>query len=170
MNKKNKPTQKDQETPQNTIEVRDLKASLKELKEKHDKLNDQFIRLAAEYDNFRKRSIKEKEQIYLDATAYVVGQFLGVIDSLEAALKFEIPDPEFKKGFELIYNNCCSAFERLGASKIGTVGEHFDPNIHNAVLHVDDENFSESEVIEVVQKGYLVGQKVIRHAMVKVAN
>ncbi|GHV28754.1 protein GrpE [Clostridia bacterium] len=170
MNKKNKPKQEGPELCKNKIEASDLEASLKELEEKHDKLNDQFIRLAAEYDNFRKRSTKEKEQIYSDATAHVVSYFLNVIDSLEAALKLKIPDLEFKKGFELIYSNCCNAFEHLGVNKIGTVGEHFDPNIHNAVLHVDDENFGESEVVEVVQKGYLIGQKVIRHAMVKVAN
>ncbi|MDR1260646.1 MAG: nucleotide exchange factor GrpE [Oscillospiraceae bacterium] len=140
------------------------------LEKKYEELNERFMRLAAEYENYRKRSTKEKEQIYLDAVAGVVSQFLSVIDSLEAALTLKIPDSEFKKGIELVYGNCLTALKNLGVKTIEEAGEKFDPNIHNAVLHINDDSNKENEVVEILQKGYSIAQKIIRHAMVKVSN
>jgi molecular chaperone GrpE len=140
------------------------------LKNELSESNDRFIRLVAEYENYRKRSAKEKEQIYSGAIADVVKQFLSAIDSLQTALALNIPDSEFKKGIELVYGNCCTALKTLGVEETGKIGEKFDPHAHNAVLHIDDDSVGENEIVEVLQKGYSVGQKVIRHAMVKVAN
>ncbi|MGN1034802.1 MAG: nucleotide exchange factor GrpE [Oscillospiraceae bacterium] len=136
----------------------------------HEELKQQFMRVAAEYDNFRKRSIKEKEQIYPEAISYAVSQFLTVADSAQAALALDIKDSECKKGIELINRSINTALANLKVEEFGAVGDIFDPQKHNAVLHVKDENLKEGEIVEVLQKGYLLNQKVIRHAMVKVAN
>ncbi|MDR1354015.1 MAG: nucleotide exchange factor GrpE [Oscillospiraceae bacterium] len=147
-----------------------LEVQLQELAHKHCELNDQLLRLAAEYENFRKRSIKEKDQMYSDATAMVVSQFLNIIDSVEAALLINTTDTAFKKGLELIYVNCHNTLDKLRVEEFGKVGDQFNPNLHNAVLHVETDGPEEGEIIEVMQKGYKIEQKIIRHATVKVAN
>ena len=138
-------------------------------KEKAD-LNDKFLRICAEYDNFRKRSQKEKDALYGDIKANTVTQFLPVYDNLERALKQNTEDEAYKKGVEMIMTQFCSTLEKLGVKEIECLGEKFDPAMHNAVMHVDDEDKGENEIVEVFQKGFKLGDKVIRFAMVKVAN
>lgn len=138
-------------------------------KEKAD-LNDKFLRICAEYDNFRKRSQKEKDALYGDIKANTVTQFLPVYDNLERALKQNTEDEAYKKGVEMIMTQFCSTLEKLGVAEIECLGEKFDPTMHNAVMHVDDEEKGENEIVEVFQKGFKLGEKVIRFAMVKVAN
>ena len=138
-------------------------------KEKAD-LNDKFLRICAEYDNFRKRSQKEKDALYGDIKANTVTQFLPVYDNLERALKQNTEDEAYKKGVEMIMTQFCSTLEKLGVTEIECLGEKFDPTMHNAVMHVDDEEKGENEIVEVFQKGFKLGEKVIRFAMVKVAN
>ena len=133
-------------------------------KEKAD-LNDKFLRICAEYDNFRKRSQKEKDALYGDIKANTVTQFLPVYDNLERALKQNTEDEAYKKGVEMIMTQFCTTLEKMGVTEIKCLGEKFDPTMHNAVMHVDDE-----EKGEVFQKGFKLGEKVIRFAMVKVAN
>ena len=140
------------------------------LREQLKQQEDKFLRLAAEYDNFRRRSQKEKEAIYADATADAVKALLGVYDNLERALKQETADEAYKKGVEMTMAGLQKALTDLGVTEIDAVGQPFDPNIHNAVMHIDDDTLGENTVAEVFQTGFMLGDKVIRFAMVKVAN
>ena len=141
-----------------------------ELKAKLVAEHDNYLRLAAEYDNFRKRTQKEREALYTDIKAETVGKFLPVFDNLQRAMVQETADEAYKKGVEMTMNGLLSIMESLGVKPFGQVGEPFDPNFHNAVMQRDDENFGESVICEVFQTGFKVGEKVIRHAMVVVAN
>ncbi len=132
--------------------------------------HDSYLRLAAEYDNFRKRSQREKESLYTDIKAETVEKFLPVYDNLERALNQQTADEAFKKGVEMTMNQLTSIFEKLGVTVFGAAGESFDPAQHNAVMHVDDETAGENTIVEVFQKGFRTGEKIIRFAMVKVAN
>jgi molecular chaperone GrpE len=132
--------------------------------------HDNFLRLAAEYDNFRKRSRKEKEALYTDVKAETAGKFLPVFDDLERALANETADEAYKKGVELIMNEFRKIMKDLGVEEFGENGDAFDPNAFNAVMHIEDENLGENVVAQVFQKGFRIGEKVIRHAVVKVAN
>ena len=132
--------------------------------------NDRYLRLLAEYDNFRKRSQKEKENLYGDIRAEAVTGFLPVYDNLLRALAQPTEDEAYRKGVEMILNQFCATLEKLGVKKIESLGQSFDPAFHNAVMHVDDEEKGENEIVEVFQEGFLLGEKVIRFAMVKVAN
>ena len=131
---------------------------------------EKYLRLAAEYDNFRKRSARERENVFADARADTVERFLPVYDNLERALKQATEDEAYKKGVEMIMQGFLGAMEKLGVSLFGEAGETFDANLHNAVMHVEDETKGENEIAEVFQKGFKLGDKVIRFAMVKVAN
>lgn len=131
---------------------------------------EKYLRLAAEYDNFRRRTQKEKESLYGDIKADALTKFLPVYDNLERALKQETADEAYRKGVEMIMTQFVSTMEKLGVTEIEALGEKFDPAKHNAVMHVDDESFGENEVVEVFQKGFKLNDKVIRFAMVKVAN
>ena len=133
-------------------------------------LNDRYLRLCAEYDNFRKRSQKEKDALYGDIKANTVASFLPVYDNLERALKQGTEDEAYRKGVEMIMTQFCTTLEKLGVTPIECLGEKFDPALHNAVMHVDDEEKGENEIVEVFQKGFKLGDKVIRFSMVKVAN
>lgn len=133
-------------------------------------LNDKYLRICAEYDNFRRRSQKEKTEIYSDVKANAVKAFLPVYDNLERAIAQETCDEAYAKGVEMIMAQFMKTLDGLGVSKINDVGEKFDPNLHNAVMHVDDEEKGENEIVEVFQKGFMLGEKVIRFSMVKVAN
>ena len=133
-------------------------------------LNDKFLRICAEYDNFRRRSQKEKDALYGDIKANAVSQFLPVYDNLERALKQSTEDEAYKKGVEMIMTQFCTTLEKLGVTEIECLGQKFDPEMHNAVMHVEDEEKGENEIVEVFQKGFKLGDKVIRFAMVKVAN
>ena len=129
-----------------------------------------FLRLAAEYDNYRKRTAKEKESIWADAKASVVTSFLPVYDNLERALKQDTADEAYKKGVEMTMTQLKDVLSKLGVTEIEAAGQPFDPKLHNAVMHVEDEAFGENTVAEVFQAGFQLGEKVIRFAMVKVAN
>jgi len=133
-------------------------------------LNDKYLRVCAEYDNFRRRSQKEKENIYGEIKAESVKKFLPVYDNLERALNQPTSDEAYRKGVEMIMNQFISTLENLGVKPIECMGQQFDPAFHNAVMHVDDEEKGENEIVEVFQKGFIMGEKVIRFAMVKVAN
>jgi len=132
--------------------------------------HDSYLRLAAEYDNYRKRSQKEKESLYTDIRSETVEKFLPVYDNLERALAQETQDAAFKKGVEMTMNQLVSVMEKLGVESFGAAGDHFDPQLHNAVMHIEDESLGENVIAEVFQKGFKVGEKVVRFAMVKVAN
>lgn len=145
--------------------------SVKEEAEKAIKAEqEKYMRLAAEYDNFRKRSQKEREALYTDIKADTLLKFLPVYDNLERALKQETADEAYRKGVEMIMDQFKATMEKLGVTEIESEGQKFDPEKHNAVMHVEDENYGENEIVEVFQKGFKVGEKVIRFAMVKVAN
>ena len=164
---KNIPETEEQETVEAVVEETDPTEELKaQLAAEHDN----YLRLAAEYDNFRKRTQKEREALYTDVKAETVGKFLPVFDNLQRALAQETADEAYKKGVEMTMTGLMGIMESLGVSSFGEVGEAFDPNYHNAVMHKDDENFGESVICEVFQTGFKVGEKVVRHAMVVVAN
>lgn len=131
---------------------------------------DKYLRLAAEYDNYRKRTAKEKESIWSEAKAQTVAAFLPVFDNLERALKQETADEAYAKGVQMTMTQLKTVLEKLGVEEIPAQGESFDPNVHNAVMHMEDEALEENTVVEVFQAGFKMGEKVIRHAMVKVAN
>ena len=147
-----------------------LMAELESLKTQVAQQEDKYLRLAAEYDNYRRRTTREKESIWNDAKAEAAVAFLPVYDNLERALKQETADEAYKKGVEMTMNQLKSVLEKLGITEIDALGKPFDPALHNAVMHVEDENFGENTVAEVFQAGFMLGEKVIRFAMVKVAN
>ena len=132
--------------------------------------NDRYLRLLAEYDNYRKRSQKEKDSLYADIKSDTVAKFLPVYDNLVRALAPSTEDEAYRRGVEMIMTQFNTTLEKLGATKIECLGQKFDPSLHNAVMHVEDEEKSENEIVEVFQDGFMMGEKVIRFAMVKVAN
>ena len=138
--------------------------------EKYNAEHDSYLRLAADYDNFRKRTVKEKEASYGNGKADAVAKMLPVYDNLERALNQETADAAYKKGVEMTMNELVKIFTALGVEIFGNVGDAFDPNLHNAVMHIDDETLEENTVSQVFQKGFKLGDKVIRFAMVQVAN
>ena len=140
-----------------------VKAELEEMREN-------YLRQVAEFDNFRKRTAKEKEDTYTFALAKCITEFLPVMDNFERALACETTDESYKKGVEMIYNQLGEMMKKLGVSEIEADGKPFDPNLHNAVSQKEDPDFGENTVCQVFQKGYMIGDKVIRHAMVVVAN
>ena len=152
----------------------ELKKKLEALKAETDKAlaaeKDKYLRLAAEYENYRRRSQKEKENVYSDGKADTVLQLLPVYDNLARALKAECSDPNFYKGVEMTMTQLLGIFEKLGVTPIEAEGQPFDPAEHNAVVHVEDESLGENLVVEEFQKGFKLNDKVIRFAMVKVAN
>lgn len=131
----------------------------------------QLLTVMAEYDNFKKRTVKEKEKIYTDSVGDTVAKLLPVIDNLERALaSFTDTENEFYKGFELVLKQTVEIFEKMDVKPIISVGEFFNPDFHNAVMHIEDEAVGDNTVVEEFQKGYMYKDKVIRYAMVKVAN
>ena len=138
--------------------------------EKYNAEHDVYLRLAAEFDNFRKRTVKEKEQSYGNGKSDAVTKLLPVYDNLERALNQPTEDAAYKKGVELTMAELVKIFTALGVEIFGEAGDAFDPNLHNAVMHIEDENLGENTVAQVFQKGFKVGDKVARFAMVQVAN
>ena len=132
--------------------------------------SDAYLRLLAEYDNYRKRSQREKDSLYADIKADTLLKFLPVYDNLVRALKQPTEDEAYRRGIEMIMTQFCTTMEKLGVEKIESLGKTFNPALHNAVMHVDDETKGENEIVEVFQEGFRLGDKVIRFAMVKVAN
>ena len=133
-------------------------------------VNDKYLRLAAEYDNYRKRTAKEKESVYGDAKADTIKPFLAVYDNLERGIAQYDESDVHRQGLELILRQFTEALTKLGVTEIEAKGQPFDPGLHNAVMHVEDETAGENTVVEVFQKGFMLGDKVLRFAMVKVAN
>ena len=141
-----------------------------EWEEKYNAERDAHLRVAAEFDNFRKRTLKEKEQSYGNGKADAVEKLLPVYDNLERALNQACEDEAYKKGVEMTMTQLVGIFSGLGVEIFGNVGDVFDPNFHNAVMHTEDENFGENTICQVFQKGFKLGEKIIRFAMVQVAN
>jgi molecular chaperone GrpE len=131
---------------------------------------EKYLRLYAEYDNYRKRSQKEREGLYNSVRADTILQILPVYDNLERALSHQTTDEAFYKGIEMTMTQLNGIFEKLGVKPIEAVGQKFDANLHNAVMHIEDDNYGENEIVEEFQKGFILGDKVIRFSMVKVAN
>ena len=155
---------------------KDMNKKMKKLQEENMKLEndviafkDKLLRTMAEYENFRKRTAKEKEGIYTDACADVLKEVLPVLDNLERALSVEGCGEDLRTGVEMTVRQFNDAFNKLGVEELAPEGE-FDPNLHNAVMHVEDEQYGANEIVEVFQKGYKRANKVLRHSMVKVAN
>lgn len=151
-----------------TADERD--AIIEELNKKLADSNDKYLRTVAEYDNFRKRSQKEKEAIFSDSKTDIISKFLPVIDNFERASAAETDLESYKKGIEMTVNQLLEVFTNLGVEVFGAKGDEFDPNIHNGIMHIDDESLGENVISEVYMKGYKMGDKVIRHATVIVAN
>ncbi len=156
-------TEKKDESPKEPTAEEKLKAE-------NDELRDKYLRLMAEFDNFRKRSAKERAEIYPEATAAAVEAFLPLADNFERAANAETADEKYKAGVMMIYDQLSKAFQKLGVEEINRVGEPFDPTLENAVSHIDDENLGENAVAQVYQKGYKLKDKVIRPATVVIAN
>lgn len=171
-----------EETPKKQTKKKESKPSkeISELKEllasKTDELaqcNDKYLRLLAEYDNFKKRTAKEKEAIYIDSVGETVTSLLPVIDNFERAVNSfseEDKQTDFYKGIEMIFNQTRECFANLGVTEIKALGEEFNPELHNAVMHIEDETIADNTIVEEFQKGYTYRDKVIRYSMVKVAN
>lgn len=141
----------------------------KKLQEEIDVIKDRLLRVTAEYENYRKRTTKEKEGIYSDAYVDVLKEVLPILDNLERAVAAEGSLEDLRKGIEMTIKGCQDSFAKLGVEEIDASGE-FDPNLHNAVMHIEDESLGKNIVAEVFQKGYKKDEKIIRHTMVKVAN
>ena len=152
-------------------ELEETKKKLTETEEALAKQKDTLLRTAAEYDNFRKRTAREKESLYSDATADAVKEFLGVADNLERALaQKECSADDLRKGVEMTQKQMLAALDKLGVAEMGKEGDTFAPALHSAVAHVDAASLGENVIAKVLQKGYRIGDKVIRHAMVQAAN
>lgn len=149
--------------------LKKIKNENEKLKEEIESIKDRLLRVTAEYDNYRKRTTKEKEGIYSDAYVDVLKEVLPILDNLERAVAADGSVDDLKKGIEMTIKGCQESFTKLGVEEIDASGE-FDPNLHNAVMHVEDENLGKNTVAEVFQKGYKKDEKVIRYSMVKVAN
>lgn len=164
-------TEPDGQTPETFTVTKEQMEQMEQLAQKLAVLNDQHLRLAAEYDNYRKRTTREKGTIYQDAKAETIGKFLEVYDNLERAVTQEgDEDNVHKKGMAMIFSQLNTVLEKLGVTVLNPQGETFDPSRHNAVMHVDDDNLGENQVAQVFQKGFLLGDRVIRFASVQVAN
>ena len=159
--KKKKPSKKDVE--------KELLAEIEKLKEEIKEKDDKHLRMAAEYDNFRRRSREEKDAVYEVALSDTVSEFLAITDNLERAAYYD-DAAKVKEGLVMIAKSVEGVFSKLGIEEVGKVGDKFDPNLHNAVMHVEDGAFGENEIVEVFQKGYKKGGRIIRFAMVKTAN
>ena len=160
-----------EETPVEEVAEEATKApEVNPWEEKYNAERDAHLRVAAEFDNFRKRTIKEKEASYGNGKADAVAKMLPVYDNLERALNQPTEDTAYKKGVELTMNELVKIFTALGVEVFGTAGDAFDPNLHNAVMHIEDENLGENTIAQVFQKGFKIGDKVVRFAMVQVAN
>ncbi len=166
----------EEETVEETVEEATEEAVEAEVAEENEAekeikaLNDKYLRVVAEYDNYRKRTAKEKEAIYPEAKVSVVAEILPIIDNLERALSAAKADDPLFEGVKMILKQFEDALKNIGVEAICAVGEQFDPKFHNAVMHIDDDSYGENEIVEEFQKGYKLGDRIIRYSMVKVAN
>ena len=163
---------KEQETAENAevTEEAPLEEVENEFEKKYNDVNEKYLRTLAEYDNYRKRTIKEKESIYPEAKAVVVEKFLPVLDNFQRAIESAENKDAFYEGVVMLKKQMDEVLTALGVEEIKAVGEEFNPEFHNAVMHVEDEEAGENIIVEEFQKGYKIGDRVIRHSMVKVAN
>ena len=168
------PEEELEQTPETTEETQqeavEEAVETNPFEEKYNAEHDSLLRLAAEYDNFRKRTLKEKEASYGNGKADAVAKILPVYDNLERALNQPTEDAAYKKGVELTMNELVKILTGLGVEIFGAPGDTFDPNLHNAVMHTEDESLPENTIAQVFQKGFKIGEKVVRFAMVQVAN
>ncbi len=164
------PVEETVETTETVEETVEEAVEVNPWEEKYNAEHDAHLRIAAEYDNFRKRTVKEKEASYGNGKADAVAKMLPVYDNLERALNQETQDAAYKKGVEMTMNELVKIFTSLGVEIFGNVGDEFDPNLHNAVMHVENEELGENTIAQVFQKGFKIGDKVVRFAMVQVAN
>jgi len=170
-NEETTPVEEVMEEPVETAtETAEAAPEVNPFEEKYNAERDAHLRLAAEYDNFRKRTIKEKEASYSHGKADAVEKLLPVYDNLERALNQPTEDAAYKKGVEMTMNELVKILTGLGVEIFGNIGDAFDPNIHNAVMHTEDDSVEESTVTQVFQKGFKLGEKIVRFAMVQVAN
>lgn len=152
-------------------ENQEILQKLNELQNELKTQNEQFLRLAAEYDNYRKRSEKDKLSIYNNAKAKTIFEILPIADCIERAIESSSEaDAEYKKGLEMLNNQFVASLSKLGVESFGNIGDNFDPELHNAISHIDNNELGENIITQVFQKGYKLGDKIIRHAMVSVAN
>ncbi len=174
-----KETEEASEAPNKNMDI-DVEINQDESGELHEKIgeltnqlaeaNDKYLRLYAEYENYRKRTTKEKMEAYGDATCRCIAEILPVLDSFERAIEAECTDESFKNGMQMIYTNLIEVLKKIGVTEMEALGNEFDPNLHNAIKKTEDENFGENTVCEVFQKGYMFNDRIIRHAVVAVAN
>ena len=168
--KKEIPAEEATETPETVEETVEAVQETNPWEEKYNAELDAYLRLAADYDNFRKRTVKEKEQSYGNGKADAVEKLLPVYDNLERAMNQPTEDTAYKKGVEMTMTQLVAILNGLGVEVFGNVGDAFDPNIHNAVMHTEDENAQENTITQVFQKGFKMGEKIVRFAMVQDAN
>ncbi len=167
MSKKKEEAAPVEETLEQTVET---VPEVNPWEEKYNQEHDAYLRLAADYDNFRKRTVKEKEASYGNGKSDAIAKLLPIYDNLERALNQPTEDAAYKKGVEMTMTELVKIFTGLGVEIFGNPGDAFDPNLHNAVMHIESEEVEESTVSQVFQKGFKLGEKVIRFAMVQVAN
>ena len=160
---------KEKKAEKKKSKTKELEAALIAAEKKAEEAEDKYLRLAAEYENFRKRSKAEREAIYADAAADAVKELLPILDNLERATQYTAPE-KVSEGVQLILKSLPDVFAKMKITVFGKAGEQFDPNIHNAVMHIEDEAYGENEIVDVFQQGYMLGDKVVRYAMVRVAN
>ena len=169
INTENESVEADNNANEAVTSTEELLAKISELEQLLKEKEDQHLRMAAEYENFRRRSKEEKDATYTEAVADTVGKILPIIDNLERAALYD-DDGKVKEGLVMIAKSVEAVFEKLKVEAVGKVGETFDPNLHNAVLHAEDDSLGEGEIVDVFQKGYKKGNKIIRFAMVKTVN
>ena len=171
MAKKKKPEQTPEaEVTEEVTETPAEETPVNPFEEKYNEAQDSYLRLAADYDNYRKRTLKEKEQSYGNGKADAIEKFLPVYDNLERALNQPTEDAAYKKGVEMTMTQLVGILNAMGVEIFGEKGDAFDPNLHNAVMHTEEENVAENTITQVFQKGFKMGEKIIRFAMVQVAN
>jgi molecular chaperone GrpE len=163
-------TETSEEVSQETEEKSSKKPKKDKRDEKIEELTDRLMRQMAEFENYRKRTEKEKSQMYTSGSKDAIEKILPIVDNFERALACESSDEAFKDGMDKIYRMLVKNLEDMGVTPIEAVGKTFDPNFHNAVMHIDDDSFGENEVAEELQKGYMYKDTILRHSMVKVAN
>ena len=152
------------------VSIKSLQEEIEKLKAENEKYYEHLQRTVAEFDNYKKRVSKEKEKIYNLAVGDVITKFISVLDNLEKASTAESTDEKLKEGVTLIHKQMADLFTGLNVEKIATVKEEFNPDLHDAVMHIEDKEFGDQEVVEELRSGYKMGDRVLRHAMVKVAN
>jgi len=157
-------------TQEENVEVSVIRAELEKEKKRADEYFEHLKRNMADFDNYKKRMEKEKDSTYKVVASNVASSILPVLDNFENAISQKTEDLKFKEGIEMIFSQTKDILIKLGVSEIEAVGKTFDPNFHEAVMHIEDENYDKEQVIEILRKGYMLGDRVIRHAMVKVAN